>query len=146
MKITIHTDEQAGETEIQINCRHLTPQLEKVISILRILDFKITGEKDGELYILDIYKILYIETVDKKTFLYTEDSVYESSMKLYELEEELKEFDFFRAGKSSIINLRSIQAIRSELDRKLRVTLSNGEQLTVSRQYADHVRRKLGVK
>lgn len=146
MKITIHTDEQAGETEIQINCRHLTPQLEKVISILRILDFKITGEKDGESYILDIYKILYIETVDKKTFLYTEDSVYESSMKLYELEEELKEFDFFRAGKSSIINLRSIQAIRSELDRKLRVTLSNGEQLTVSRQYADYVRRKLGVR
>lgn len=146
MKITIHTDDRAEETEIQINCRHLTPQIEKVISILRMLDFKITGEKDGESYILDIYKILYIETVDKKTFLYTEESVYESGMKLYELEEELKKFDFFRAGKSSIINLRSIQAIRTELDRKLRVTMCNGEQMTVSRQYADHVRRKLGVK
>ena len=146
MKITICTDNMTEETEIHINCKHLTPQLEKIISILRMLDFKMTGEKDGESYILDIYKILYIETVNKKTFLYTEDNVYESALRLYELEEELKEFDFFRAGKSSIINLRSIQAIRTDLDRKLRVTLCNGEQLIVSRQYADNVRRKLGVK
>ena len=131
MKISIHTDSQAEETEIQITCRHLTPQLEKVISMLRILD---------------ISKILYIDTADKKTFMYTKDDVYESCLKLYELEEELKEFDFFRAGKSCIINLRQIQAIRAELDRKLRVTMTNGEQLTVSRQYADYVRKKLGVK
>lgn len=146
MKIAICTDDMTEETEIHIKCRHLTPQLEKVIATLRMLDFKITGEKDGESYILDIHKILYIETVNKKTFLYTEDNVYESALKLYELEEELKEFDFFRAGKSSIIHLRSIQAIRTDLDRKLRVTLCNGEQLIVSRQYADNVRRKLGVK
>lgn len=146
MKISIHTDSQAEETEIQITCRHLTPQLEKVISILRILDFKILGQKDGESHVLDISKILYIDTADKKTFLYTKDDVFESCLKLYELEEELKEFDFFRAGKSCIINLRQIQAIRADLDRKLRVTMTNGEQLTVSRQYADYVRKKLGVK
>ncbi|MRN26919.1 LytTR family transcriptional regulator, partial [Romboutsia ilealis] len=60
MKISIHTDSQIDETEIQITCRHLTPQLERVISILRILDFKLLGEKDGEAHILDISKILYI--------------------------------------------------------------------------------------
>ena len=112
----------------------------------RILDFKLLGEKDGEAHILDISKILYIDTADKKTFLYTKDDVFESCLKLYELEEELKEFDFFRAGKSCIINLRQIQKIRADLDRKLRVTMTNGEQLTVSRQYADYVRKKLGVK
>ena len=140
MKISIQTDSQIDETEIQITCRHLTPQLERVISILRILDFKLLGEKDGESHILDISKILYIDTADKKTFLYTKDDVFESCLKLYELE------DFFRAGKSCIINLRQIQKIRADLDRKLRVTMTNGEQLTVSRQYADYVRKKLGVK
>ena len=146
MKISIHTDSQIDETEIQITCRHLTPQLERVISILRILDFKLLGEKDGEAHILDISKILYIDTADKKTFLYTKDDVFESCLKLDEREEELKEFDFFRAGKSCIINLRQIQKFRADLDRKLRVTMTNGEQLTVSRQYADYVRKKLGVK
>ena len=146
MKISIQTDSQIDETEIQITCRHLTPQLERVISILRILDFKLLGEKDGESHILDISKILYIDTADKKTFLYTKDDVFESCLKLYELEEELKEFEFIRAGKSCIINVRQIQKIRADLDRKLRVTMTNGEQLTVSRQYADYVRKKLGVK
>ena len=51
MKISIHTDSQIDETEIQITCRHLTPQLERVISILRILDFQLLGEKHGESHI-----------------------------------------------------------------------------------------------
>ena len=33
--------------------------------------------------------ILYIDTADKKTFLYTEKAVYESALRLYELEDAL---------------------------------------------------------
>lgn len=53
--------------------------------------------------------------------------------------------DFFRAGKSSIVNLGNIQALRSDLDGRLQVTMSNGEQLVVSRQYAVSIKKRLGV-
>ena len=39
-----------------------------------------------------------------------------------------------------------IDAIRAYLDRRLLITMSNGEQLIVSRQYAPELKHLLGVK
>lgn len=145
LKITIQTDETIEETEIHITCNNLTPEIEKVLAMLRILDMKIMGQKQGETFLLDIAKVLYMETVDKKTFIYTLNDVYESSLRLYELEEQLEKADFFRAGKSSIINLKQISSLRSDLDGRIKVTLSNDEKLVVSRQYAGNLKKRLGV-
>ena len=146
MKITIQTDETQTEIAVDIRCPGLTPELEKVISLLRTLDMKLTGQKDRSTYILDVSQVLYIDSADKKTFLYTENEVYESDLRLYELEEQLARADFIRAGKSSIVNLRRIMSLRSEIDGRIRVTMSNGEKLVVSRQYAGILKQWLGVK
>lgn len=146
MKITIHSGQPVTETEVTISCNQLTPEIEKIISILRVIDKKLTGTQNGETYLIDINKVLYIDTVDKKTFIYTIDSVYETNLKLYELEEQLAKADFFRANKSCIINFRQIVSLKADVDRRIRVTLSNKEQLIVSRQYAEYVKQRLGVK
>ena len=146
MKIEIHSGLDIKETEITVRCGQLTPEIEKMISMLRMLELQITGKKDGETHLLDAGNILYIDTADKKTFLYTKDCVYETELHLYELEEQLEESGFFRAGKSCIINLRHIVSLKADIDRRIRVTLCNGEQLVISRQYADGIKRKLGVK
>lgn len=146
MKISITTDATAVETTVAITCQQLTPEIEKVIAALQKLDQKITGQKNGETFILQIPDLLYIDTANKKTFLYTKESVYETSLRLYELEEQLTDADFFRAGKSCIINFRQITSLKSDLEGRLRVTMSNGEQLIVSRQYTAFVKQKLGVK
>lgn len=146
MKITIQTDETQTEITVDIRCPGLTPELEKVISLLRTLDMKLTGQKDRSTYILDVSQVLYIDSADKKTFLYTKTDVYESNLRLYELEEQLAKADFIRAGKSSIVNLRQITSLRSEIDGRIRITMSNDEKLVVSRQYAGMLKQKLGVK
>lgn len=146
MKITIQADEQTRETQIAITCNRLTPEVEKIISMLRILDMKLTGIKDGETYLLDAGNVLYLESVDKKTFLYTMDTVYESNLKLYELESQLQELGFFRAGKSCIIHLKHIVSLKADINRRIRVTLSNKEQVLVSRQYSDELKTRLGVR
>ena len=146
MKITIHTDENVQEMELDITCSHITPKLEKLLAMLRMMDQQLTGMKDGETYLIDAAKVLYIDTADKKTFLYTESQVYESNLRLYELEEQLVQSDFFRANKSCIINLKHIVSLRAELDRRILVTMRGGERLIVSRQYADAVKQKLGVR
>lgn len=146
MKITICTDEKIRETEIAITCNQLTPEVEKVLSMLRVLDMKLTGIKDGETYLIDAGKVLFMESVDKKTFIYTMDTVYETSLKLYELESQLQEMGFFRAGKSCIIHLKHIVSLKADLNRRIKVTLSNGEQLVVSRQYAEELKNRLGVR
>ena len=143
MKININIDGRYKETEITINCAAMSEELEKAIAALRVLDSKLTGVKDGRTYILDASQILYIDTVDKKTFLYTETDVYETSLRLYELEGQLAAIDFFRAGKSSIINFNKIKSLKADFDGRIVVVMENDEKLIVSKQYALYIKEKL---
>jgi DNA-binding LytR/AlgR family response regulator len=144
LKIHINEDSSIKETEITINCNRISSEIEKMIAMLRVLDLKLTGSKDGQTYILDASKIFYIDTVDKKTFFYTDSEVYETQLKLYELEEQLAASDFFRASKSCIINFNQIHSLKPDITRFI-VTMNNGEKLIVSRQYASSIKKKLGV-
>ena len=144
LKISINVDSSYKETEIMINCGQMNEELEKVIASLRVLDMKLTGMRNNQTYILEANQVLYIDTTDKKTFLYTKANVYESSLRLYELESRLSANDFFRAGKSSIINFNKIKALKSDIDGKFIVTMENNEKLIVSRQYASFIKNKLG--
>ena len=143
MKITINADNRYTETEIIINCNRMGDDIEKVIAALRLLDMKLTGRKDGRQHILDAADIIYIESTDKRSFLYTVNGVYESPFKLYELEEKLADRDFLRASKSCLFNINHIQVIEPDLDRRLTLTMERGLQVIVSRQYSALVKEKL---
>lgn len=146
MKITINIDENLPDLEIVINGNSLTPQIENIIATLRMLDSQMTVTKDGESYILDVAKIVYIESVDRKTFVYTAQDCFESKLKLYEIEQQLCKGGFLRISKASLVNLKFVRSMRTELDRKIRLTLETGEQIIVSRQYAEELKHRLGVK
>lgn len=146
MKLEILIDESAEDLHIQVTCKQLTSDIERIIASLRVLNRQLTAKKNGEIYFLDITQIIYIENVDRKSFIYTADDIFECDLRLYELEQQLEEFGFFRVSKSFLIYLPKIQSLRAEFDRKVRITMSNGEQIIASRQYADELKRKLGVK
>jgi len=146
MKININIDPASTETEITINIAGMTDELDRVIAALRAVDSKITGTKHGETFILDAAKIMYADTVDKKTFLYTKEDVYETALRLYELEAVLPAKDFFRAGKSSIINFCKIKSLQSDIGGRIIVVLENNERLVVSKQYASNIKDRLGMK
>lgn len=146
MKIQINEDGSLHDTEIIINCKQTDSEILKLIAMLRVMHCKLTGMKNQETYILEASQILYIDTVDKKTFFYTKTEVYETPLKLYELEEQLSSHGFFRAGKSVIINFNQIKALKPDLDGRIIVTMNNKEKLVVSRQYAVTIKQMLGVK
>lgn len=146
MKITIDINEEVRETEIRICCNQLTPEIENMIATLRIMNQQMVVTKEEVSYLLDVSKISYIEALERKTFVYTQEDVYESKLKLYEMEERLCQSGFFRVSKSCLVHLKFIQSIRNDVERKLRLTLKNGEQIMVSRQYAEEIKKRLGVK
>lgn len=146
MKIEIDIDDKYMDTEVVIRSNKLDGDVEKLIAMMRMVNMQIGVRHNNETYLLDTAKILYIDTVDRKTFVYTEEETYESDFKLYEIEQELLEHDFLRVSKASIVNIRMIKSLKSEINRKIRVTLKNGEQIVVSRMYSDELRRKLGLK
>ena len=146
MKIEIDVDEKYTDMGVSIHTPSLTPEVERIISLMRMMDMQIAVKKGDETVLLDAGEILYIEAVERSTFVYTEKETYESSLKLYEFEQQLSEKDFIRISKQSIINLRKVKSLRSEINRKIRVTLQNDEQIIVSRMYSDELRSRLGVK
>ena len=146
MRIKIDIDERYPDTEVVIRARRFTRDVEKLAALMRLVNMQIGVKQGAETYLLDAENILYIETVDRKTFVYTEKETYESELKLYEIEQELLEHDFLRVSKQTIVNIRMIKSLRTDINRKIRVTLKNGEQIVVSRMYSDELRGKLGLK
>lgn len=143
MKITLNQDPSWPETEVIINCPQADEDILRLVALLRVFQKKLVGILDGERRLLDVKDILYIDTADKKTFLYTEGAVYESALRLYELEDGLRDLDFLRVGRSCIINFRRVRSVRPELGGRWLVTMDNGEQVGVSRQYAGELNVKL---
>jgi DNA-binding LytR/AlgR family response regulator len=143
MKIIINTDEQFTETEITVNCNRISDDIERLLAAIKMLDMKLSGSKEGRQYTLDASDVLYIESTDKRCFLYTATDVFESPMKLYELEEKLSGKDFLRASKNCLFNINHIQSIEPDIDRKLILSMIGGLKIVVSRQYSGSIKKKL---
>lgn len=145
VKVSIQENPDIQETEVVIHCNKVDVLVEKIISAVQTASGRLIGSVDGVIYQIDLSKILYIESVNRKTFLYTENEIYESTKRLYMLEDELRGSSFFRASKAIIINLRKVHSIQPEIGSRLILTMDNGERVVVSRQYANIIKNVLEV-
>ncbi len=145
MHVELLEDAALTDIEVTIRCPKAEREALRLFTLLNEDRRKLTGVRGEETFLLEAGDILYIDTVDRRTFLYTKAAVYESPLRLYELLERLECRDFLRAGKSSIINLRQVQSLRPEFGGRLRCTMANGEVLLVSRQYVPSVKEHLGI-
>lgn len=145
MRIIIETTEEAEDTVITIRCREKSAYIDRLVAAAYMVDRQIMVTRDGEVLPLDLERVLYMESVDGRCFVYTQEEVYECGSKLYELEQQLEPYLFVRANKSGIVNLKKIQSIRTYVNRRLMLTMENGEQMIASRQYAENIKRLLGL-
>ena len=53
MKIEINVDEKTEDTHIVISCKKLTPELQRLLAMLHILDKQLTVRKGEEIFFLD---------------------------------------------------------------------------------------------
>ena len=74
MNIRICEDPACADIEVVVRCRQLDDTVLSLLARLRVYDAKLTGERDGATYVLAAADVLYADTADKKTFLYTADA------------------------------------------------------------------------
>lgn len=146
MKITIEEQEAAQDIEVTIVCVRADRRVLDIAARPRMFNRKVTGTADGCTRVLSAEDVLFIESVDKHTFIYTADTVLETSLRLYEMEERLADCDFLRIAKGCIVNFRAIAALKPDVNGRIIATLENGERVVISRQYAPDVKSKLGLK
>ena len=145
MKIHILYDDNAEEPEVTVVCREITDEVSRLLRAAESREDRLTVMKDGQIFILRYPDIIYIDTADTRTFVYTSGEVYETGQRLYELERQLPAADFFRANKSCIVGIRHIRSIKADIDGRLLLTMDSGDKLWVSRQYAADFRKKIGM-
>lgn len=145
MKVTVEERPGLEQTEVVIRCRRMDAQTARLVELLRLSGARLTGERDGQTCILDEDDVLYADTVDRGTFLYTADGVYETRLRLYELEEQLAGWDFVRVSKSAIVNFGQVKSLRPDFGGRLRLTMTNGEVVVANRQYVPAIKKKLGL-
>ena len=137
MNVTITEDPRLADIEVAVSCPRIDERVQRIVAGLNAFERKLTGERDGATYRLDIDGICYVETVD--------DAVYRTPLRLYELEDKLAGTEFVRASKQLLANFDHVVAIRPAINARLQLLLDNGESVMVSRQYAPAIKRKLGL-
>ena len=130
---------------VVINCRQIDDEVMRLKCHIELFDKKLQAKKDNELHFINSLDVLYFESVDNRTFLYTENDVLEVRQRLYELEVILSDKDFIRISKSQIVNINKIKSLKPELNRTILATMCNGEQLYVSRKYVQAIRNILSI-
>ena len=124
--------------------------VEKTADIANAIDLLENGSggvavtKDRNTFFCRLTQIYYIESVDKRTYVYTKGDCYESRDRLYELEEKLGIY-FVRISKAMIVNLRKIRNVSAEPGGRMTAVLLNDERVIISRSYVKELKRRLGI-
>lgn len=145
MKVRVECGDGVCEDEITIRCREMTDDIIKIVALANSAQKKLLGSIDRQVVVLEAKEVYYIESVDDNVFIYTGKKVYGCALRLYEIEKDFSHTGFFRANKSTIINLERVRALDPLLNGKIQVVFDNGEKQLVSRQYAPVLRRKIGM-
>lgn len=141
--LKLEQDLTKHEIEVLIRYASRNRDVERLISILRAADTTIGCSSDGCELLLGASEIFYIESVDKKTFVYCETAVCRTELRLYQLLEKLRPAGFVQISKSCLLNVNVLTSIRPLLNSRMEATLTNGERLYVSRRYLGDIKAVL---
>ena len=145
MKLSVQEDESLHDIEVSILCPKVDHRVRRIIEATEIENMKLAGMSEGYLCMVGINEVLYAETVDSSTFLYTPDKVLESGLSLAELESYLESTEFVRATRQMLINLAHVQGLRPYLNARLELMLDNGERVIASRQVSPAIKKRIGL-
>lgn len=148
MKIRIEMDD-GFEDEVVIRCKSITPdiiRLQQMISDVGTQAAQLTLYKGNTEYYIDPKHIIFFETEGSIVSAHTVDDIFETKMKLYELEELLGK-SFQRVSKSTIANVNEIYSISRNLYASSVVEFRNThKQIYVSRNYYKALKERIEEK
>jgi DNA-binding LytR/AlgR family response regulator len=128
---------------VEIHCHKVSDEVKEIIAYVKSRQGQLTGSMDDMQFEIPVGDIFYIESVDNKTFAYTQNEVYELRQKLYEVEDLLREKHFLRTSKSTLLNLMKISAIKPALNGRFTAVLFSGEETVISRKYVPELKKAL---
>ena len=144
MRVRFEQVDSREKEQALIRAVEKTADIASAIDLLENGSGGVAVTKDRNTFFCKLTQIYYIESVDKRTYVYTKGDCYESRDRLYELEEKLGPW-FVRISKAMIVNLRKIRNVSAEPGGRMTAVLLNGERVIISRSYVKELKRRLGI-
>lgn len=145
MKLIINQNQAINELEITISCPAIDRRVKNLIDYIRQYSTSIPGVIDGMNVSVPLDTILYIESIDRKTFFYDKRRVFEGKETLSSLENKLDNSLFVRISKSCIVNIAFIASSYPMDNHRIGLVLKDGERLVVGRTYAEKLESRLSA-
>ena len=143
MIVKLERDLTREDIEILIKYKAMNKDVERIAALLLSMDKQILCHSESGEKLINASDIYYIESVDKKTFVYCEKSVYKTDQPLYRLAADLSDLRFAQISKSCVLNLKFLDLIKTLINSQIEVTLKNGERILVTRKYLNTMKQAL---
>lgn len=143
--INIKLEEHLTQKDIEVLIKYakMNRTVSRLITLIQSVDSVIKCSADDTEMWINASEIYYIESVDKRSFVYAEKSVYRTELRLYQLIDELSSAGFVQISKSCILNLNYLQSVRALSNSRMEGILSNGERVSITRRYIPEIKAKL---
>ncbi|MBD5111689.1 MAG: LytTR family transcriptional regulator [Ruminococcaceae bacterium] len=143
MIIKSEQDSSCDDIEVAIKYAKLNEDVQHIIALLQSFDTQVKcNDKNTEIFV-NASEIFYVESVDKKTFIYLKDKVYHTELRLYQLVNMLSHLGFVQVSKSCILNINVLESIKPLINSRMEATLNNGEKIHINRNYLNDIKRVL---
>lgn len=146
MRVKLQIQKQYKEIEVVVCYHERNAQVEQmVLRIEELLEKSIQISDGNTLRIVPVTEIIRCYAERQKVYVQTAEGIFQTQQKLYELEENLPEFQFVRISRSEIVNLRRIRRLDMDLAGTIKVFLSDGTQTWTSRRCMPKLKQALGL-
>ena len=135
MRLIKTQEENLDENYLELHYDEIDEETAAVLERLRPALKYIDGTVDGKRLTVPLTDMYYFDTVDRKTFGYTNNSCLEVKETLQGIIDEYENAGFVRISKSSIVNLYKIKKLRGDLNMRTVIHLKNDECLVMNRGY-----------
>lgn len=102
----------------------------------------ITGKQNEDWIPIPVEQISHFESLQKRTWLYSNNDHYQTNITLKELQTRLPEY-FVRIHRSYILNIYHVKKITKNITSNYVVVLKNNVELPISQSYISDIKRAL---
>ncbi|MFN0101771.1 MAG: LytR/AlgR family response regulator transcription factor [Bryobacteraceae bacterium] len=106
---------------------------------------RIAVRKNKRIILLPLRSVLWAGVEDRLVFLHTANERHLTDKTIGDLEEMLKKTGFFRVNRSDLVNLEYVRELAPWSSGTFRLTLTNGAELSVSRDRVRQLKSIIGL-
>ena len=143
MKLIKTKEKDLEENYLELHYDTIDDETSAVLERLRDTLRYIEGTYEDKKVTIALTDIFYIETVDRKTFAYTQDMCVEIKEALRDILEEYSKIGFVRISKSAIVNIYKIKKLQGDINMRVIIFLKNDEKLVMNRSYKNDFYERL---